>query len=258
MFSTVLRHPLDLNTSAPVVFVQYLLAIAIVAGIKSYDRGYDRLPVRLKWPNDIYALDASKLSPGEKPPLTAADAPLSDAQRARYAKIGGILISTSYTPSTPFYTLVCGAGINVANAAPTTSLNALAAHYGLPPLAPEKLLAAILARFEVLYDRFCRLGFAGEIKRQYEVDWLHAGQTVRLDPEVNAGMEGGYVPGAGYGPRVEGEKCRVRGISEDWGLLVVDELVGEDGRERPSGRAFELQSDSNSFDFFKGLLKKKV
>ena len=34
LFSTVLRHSLSLSSSAPVVFVQYLAALAIIAGIK--------------------------------------------------------------------------------------------------------------------------------------------------------------------------------------------------------------------------------
>jgi biotin--protein ligase len=53
MFSTCIRYPLQSTTSSPVVFVQYLAAMAIVEGIKSYDRGYKDLPVKLKWPNDI-------------------------------------------------------------------------------------------------------------------------------------------------------------------------------------------------------------
>ena len=53
MFSTVIRHPISLTPQAPVVFLQYLAALAIVEGIKDYDLGYENLPVRLKWPNDI-------------------------------------------------------------------------------------------------------------------------------------------------------------------------------------------------------------
>ncbi len=52
-----------------------------------------------------------------------------------------------------------------------------------------------------------------------------------------------------------GLRCRVLGISRDWGLLRVEELAFGD---RPTGRVVELQSDSNSFDFFKGLVKRKV
>ena len=53
MFSTVIRHQMSLVGQAPVVFLQYLAALAIVEGIQTYDHGYQRIPVRLKWPNDI-------------------------------------------------------------------------------------------------------------------------------------------------------------------------------------------------------------
>ncbi len=47
---------MSLMAQAPVVFLQYLAALAIVEGIKTYDRGYEHMPVRLKWPNDICKL----------------------------------------------------------------------------------------------------------------------------------------------------------------------------------------------------------
>ena len=53
MFSIVVRHETSLTAKAPVVFLQYLAALAIVEGIKTYDKGYGNVPVRLKWPNDI-------------------------------------------------------------------------------------------------------------------------------------------------------------------------------------------------------------
>lgn len=65
---------------------------------------------------------------------------------------------------------------------------------------------------------------------------LHSNQIVRLE------MEGGA-------------KARIRGITMDWGLLKADEL---DEKDRPTGRVFTLYTDSNSFDFLKGLLKKKT
>lgn len=52
-----------------------------------------------------------------------------------------------------------------------------------------------------------------------------------------------------------GVRARIKGITRDYGLLLAEELGWED---RKTGKTFELQSDSNSFDFFKGLLKKKV
>ena len=53
MFSTVVCHDLSATPNAPVVFLQYLAALAIVEGIRSYDLGYQDIQVKLKWPNDI-------------------------------------------------------------------------------------------------------------------------------------------------------------------------------------------------------------
>lgn len=44
-----------ITTVAPVIFIQYLAAIAIVEGVKSYDASYQDMPLKLKWPNDICA-----------------------------------------------------------------------------------------------------------------------------------------------------------------------------------------------------------
>ena len=57
MFSTVVRHPMSVTSKAPVVFLQYLAALAIVEGVHSYDKGYQTLPLKLKWPNDICTSD---------------------------------------------------------------------------------------------------------------------------------------------------------------------------------------------------------
>jgi biotin---protein ligase len=158
MFSVVLRHPISLSSSAPVVFIQYLAALAIVQGITSYDTGYQNVPVKLKWPNDIYALD----------PTAAAD---SDK---RYVKIGGILVNSSYSGND--YTLVVGIGVNVTNAAPTTSLNALLGAKGTQALQAftlEKLLARILTCFESIYTRFRRRGWDDGLNAEYLKWWLH-------------------------------------------------------------------------------------
>ncbi|KAH8808558.1 biotin-protein ligase [Xylogone sp. PMI_703] len=215
IFSTVIRHPMELSNTAPVVFIQYLAAIAIVEGIKSYDLGYSDVPVKLKWPNDIYAKDPTK--PGKNV----------------YVKIGGILVNSSYSSGN--YDLVVGIGINTTNQAPTTSLNAL-----LPPhlaqFTLEKLLARILTKFEDIYIRFRRNGFDKHLENIYYGHWLHTDQIVTLETEGGA-------------------RARIKGITTDWGLLQAEELGWED---RPTGKVWELQSDSNSFDFLKGLLKRKV
>ena len=53
MFSLVVRHPMALMPRAPVVFLQYLAALAVVEGVHTYVPGCGELPIRLKWPNDI-------------------------------------------------------------------------------------------------------------------------------------------------------------------------------------------------------------
>lgn len=138
-----------------------------------------------------------------------------------------------------------GIGLNATNASPTTSLNALAQALSstgtstkkpLEPITLEKLLARILTVFEELYIRFLRTGFDRVFEEMYYDDWLHMHQVVTLE-------EAG------------GAKARIKGITRDYGLLVAEELGWGD---RPTGRVWQLQSDSNSFDFFRGLVRRKV
>lgn len=217
MFSTIIHHTLAMSQNAPVIFIQYLAALAIVQGIKGYAPGYEKIPVKLKWPNDIYAQ-----LPG------SANNPV--------VKIGGILVNSSYSGTN--YDIVCGIGLNLSNALPTTSLNLLASSQN-PPLKAfthEKLLASILAHFESIYATFLQTGFSREMEGEYYDNWLHTNQLVTLESEG-------------------GVKARIKGITRDWGLLLAEELGWED---RPTGRLITLQSDSNSFDFFRGLVRRKV
>ncbi|RCH84391.1 biotin holocarboxylase synthetase, partial [Rhizopus stolonifer] len=70
-FSIVLRHSLQFR-NAPVVFVQYIIALAVVESIRSRP-GYEHIPLRLKWPNDIYIETKESLK-----------------------KVGGLLINSSF------------------------------------------------------------------------------------------------------------------------------------------------------------------
>lgn len=69
----------------------------------------------------------------------------------------------------------------------------------------------------------------------YYGHWLHSGQIVTLESE--------------------GVMCRIKEVEREWGLLVVEELGWE---LRPTGKILTLQTDSNSFDFLKGLIRRKV
>ncbi|TLD06229.1 uncharacterized protein PgNI_08915 [Pyricularia grisea] len=217
MFSVLINHPGHLMTTRPIVFIQYLAAVAIVEAIQGYDKGYEKMQVRLKWPNDIYCRDPTK---PEGPP--------------HYVKIGGILANCSYSSGN--YQIVLGVGINTNNSRPTTSLRALAEAAGLPPLKLEQLLARILTRMEARYNGFTMKGFSGELEGAYYRHWLHSDQVVTLE------MEGGV-------------RAKIRGITKDWGMLVAEELGLGD---RTTGRTFALQSDENSFDYWRGLVKRKI
>lgn len=155
MFSTVIWHPISLAHSSPVVFVQYLAAMAVVQGVHAYARGYDKIGLRLKWPNDVYA------------PLPDA---VKEGQR-EYVKVSGVLVNSTYSGES--YGLVVGVGVNVANAAPTVGLDLLAKQAGLEPFVREVLLARILASFEGLYGGFCRQGWDARMEEVYYGMWLH-------------------------------------------------------------------------------------
>lgn len=51
--STVINHPAHLAASRPIVFLQYLAAIATVEAVRSYGPGYNNLDLKIKWPNDV-------------------------------------------------------------------------------------------------------------------------------------------------------------------------------------------------------------
>ncbi|KAI9758881.1 MAG: hypothetical protein M4579_002765 [Chaenotheca gracillima] len=236
ILSTCIRHPHEVAGKSPVIFVQYIAALAIVDAVHSYDTGYQNVPIKLKWPNDIYALD-----------------PTRPAREGHYVKIGGILVNSSFVGKE--FLLVVGIGLNTTNAAPTTSLNALLPRH-LAPFTLEKLLARILVSFETIYHRFLRSGFSTDLQAMYYSHWLHTSlqgwafqsdQIVTIDPSSNPNA----TPNASTPPM----RARIKGITTDWGFLKAEELGWED---RPTGRMVELQSDSNSFDFLKGLIRRKV
>jgi biotin---protein ligase len=74
------------------------------------------------------------------------------------------------------------------------------------------------------------------LEERYYAHWLHSGQKVTLE-------------------NVGGVKAKVIGITRDWGMLKVEEV---DEQGRGSGRVWALQSDENSFDYWKGLVKRKI
>ncbi|KAI1754619.1 class II aaRS and biotin synthetase [Xylaria castorea] len=227
LFSTCVRHPFDSCRTSPVLFVQYIVSVAIVEAVKSYADGYEHFPVKIKWPNDIYVEESRNTT------------------QPTMAKIGGILVQSSTFEKE--YLLVVGVGLNTTNASPTTSLTRVldtlnVGRIGgnlpiLEPLSPEKLLARILVVFERLYIDFRIHGWDQTLKELYTKNWLHSNQIVTIES-------------------IDGRpRGRIIGISSTTSNLLVQEL-GNDNQ--PTGQIHELGPDGNSFDFFHGLLKSKV
>lgn len=79
MFSILLRIPLTSIPTNKLVFVQYLVSLAIVEACRNEGvLGKKGRDVRLKWPNDIYAV-------------------VHGGEGEQRKKIGGVLVNTSFS-----------------------------------------------------------------------------------------------------------------------------------------------------------------
>ncbi|KAF9949602.1 biotin holocarboxylase synthetase [Mortierella alpina] len=237
-FSMVLRHPVQ-ATHASAVFVQYLVALAVVESVCSLP-GYEDLPLRLKWPNDIYA---------EAPldhPSQAEAARARDGQPAgpKMIKIGGVLVNSNFSGSE--FLLVIGCGVNATNPNPTTSINHLIRYHNkatgrnLQEFSQETLLAHILVKLEEFHKQFLGgngRGFA-QFEEMYYKRWLHTYAMVTLTTMT---------------PH---RRVRIQGVTLDYGLLRTI-AVDEQGRDIV-GEEYRLQPDGNSFDMLKGLISLKA
>lgn len=152
-------------------------------------------------------------------------------------KVGGILCQSTYREG--HFQLVAGLGLNLDNEQPTTCINRLleeeAGRLGLTPPRPvgrEELLAALLQDLEDMTGVLLAQGF-GPLRDLYLSRWLHSGQAVQAEAEE---------PGVGV------VHMTIEGIAPSGFLL------GRDAR----GQGFELHPDGNSFDFMRGLIRKKV
>ncbi|KAG0298564.1 biotin holocarboxylase synthetase, partial [Dissophora globulifera] len=218
-FSMVLRHPVQAR-HASAVFVQFLVALAVVESVCSLP-GYEDVPLKLKWPNDIYA-----------------EAPVEDGQqeqgrlegRPKMVKIGGVLVNSNFNGSE--FLLVIGCGVNTTNPNPTTSINHIIRYHNkvtgkaLALFSQETLLAHILVKLEEMYDLFLHgdgTGFA-QLEQLYYRRWLHSNAFVTLTTMT---------------PH---RKVRIQGITLDYGLLRTVE-VDEQGCDLEGGKEFRLQPD---------------
>jgi|TARA_B110000967_G_scaffold196758_1_gene227735 biotin--protein ligase len=178
--------------------------------------------VRIKWPNDLYSGGA---------------------------KIGGVLCTSTFVDGQ--FDVVIGVGINLDNETPTTCVNEIIAKrweellreangsgsestentYITPePTYREHLTASFMNRFEALAGLLNASDSFASLEPSYLRQWLHTEQSVVLEEP------GGNV------------QVTVKGLTKSGYLLANDS----------SGQRFELHPDGNSFDFFKGLVRKKL
>ncbi|VEU24075.1 DEKNAAC105247 [Brettanomyces naardenensis] len=231
--STLHKLPLPSAQRSPIVFLQYLSAMAFTKAIWEYGEGYSEVPLRIKWPNDIYIL---------LPDYIGKNLPKNSTE-ATHAKVGGIIVNANVIDDN--YYLVVGSGLNVSNAAPTTSINMVidamnkywqekGINKHLDRIKIEKLLAKYLSIFNSMFNVFRDQGFRPFIDSYYQM-WFHSNQIVHILSEGNA-------------------RAQIVGITPDWGLLLAREI---DSNDKPTGTMYELQPDGNSFDMFRGLISKK-
>jgi biotin--protein ligase len=242
----------------------------------------DSLPLRVKWPNDIYcswdgplgggggagSSSSAAPDPSPSPSLQAIPDPRDPTGLPPVVKIGGALIHTTFSGGGKFSVLT-GVGLNVSNRAPTTCLDALleralpsagqqggleaAAARGGVAVRREVLLAHVLARLDACFASLEARGFA-PLERRYLAAWLHSGQRLALaGPEQGGPAPGSPVAmaaaaGEGGGGKAGGAVITVAGLSPSGFLLGVDDAGGQ----------YELTPDGNSLDMMAGLLRRRL
>ncbi|KAL5558348.1 hypothetical protein UlMin_034559 [Ulmus minor] len=148
-------------------------------------------------------------------------------------KVGGVLCTSTYASKK--FNVSVGIGLNVDNEKPTTCLNAFLKE--LPVAAyqfsREDILAAFFNKFEFFFNLFIEQGFQ-PLEELYYKTWLHSGQRVIVQ-EKNE-------------DQVVENVVTIQGLTSSGYLLAL----GDDNQ------MYELHPDGNSFDFFKGLVRRKL
>lgn len=150
-------------------------------------------------------------------------------------KVGGILCTSTYKSRK--FNVSAGIGLNIDNQKPTTCLNAVLQRLGYTAnqLQREDIIAAFFNKFESFYDIFISQGFQA-LEILYYKTWLHSGQRV-IVLEKNESED-----------LVSENVVTIQGLTPSGYLLAATD----------DGQIWELHPDGNSFDFFKGLVRRKL
>ncbi|KAI3771425.1 hypothetical protein L6452_02589 [Arctium lappa] len=149
-------------------------------------------------------------------------------------KVGGILCTSTYRSKK--FNVSAGVGLNVDNDKPTTSLNAalrkLTSGY---QLRREDITSAFFNKFEYLFHILINQGFQ-PLEELYYKAWLHSGQRIIVQ-EKSEDQD-----------LLLENVVTVQGLTPSGYLLAIAD----------NGEMCELHPDGNSFDFFKGLVRRKL
>lgn len=150
-------------------------------------------------------------------------------------KVGGILCTSTYKSKK--FNVSAGIGLNVNNQKPSVCLNAALESLGCVTglLQREDIVAAFFNKFESFYDIFTSQGFQA-LEELYYKTWLHSGQRVVVQ-ERSENQE-----------HLSENVVTIQGLTKSGYLLAITE----------DGQTCELHPDGNSFDFFKGLVRRKL
>ncbi|XP_041865325.1 biotin--protein ligase isoform X2 [Melanotaenia boesemani] len=201
MFTLRLQVELSSRLGQRISFLQHLVALAVVEAVCTLP-GYEDIDLKVKWPNDIYYSNLMKL--------------------------GGVLVTSTFTGST--FHLLIGCGFNVTNSNPTVCINDLIQQYNrhnscnLQELSCSQLIARTVTCLDGLISSFQHGGPAAILPTYYK-RWLHSGTHVRLWSE-------------------EGPEAQVVGLDENGFLQVHSKEQG----------LVSVEPDGNSFDMLKNLV----
>ena len=224
-------------------FVQYIISLALIRSVKSIN-GCDCLPIKIKWPNDIYAKVGRKSMVSSE--AVGKDGFTEPPKHGDYVKIGGVLCQSTYDYQSKSFAVVVGVGLNVLNEHPTTCLERLRKNLsGVEDRGREISRATVLASFlntvEPMIELFNSDGFQ-PFQEEYLEHWLHSRQTVTAVDLARGSQDQENMP-------EDGIPLTITGIAESSGLLAMDPSTGQQ---------YELLPDGNSLDFMRGLLKRKL
>ncbi|WOK94758.1 biotin--protein ligase 2 isoform X1 [Canna indica] len=149
-------------------------------------------------------------------------------------KVGGILCTSTYRSKK--FNVCAGIGLNLDNEKPTTCLNAVLRETNSASicLRREDVLASFFNKFDYLFKIFLDQGFQS-LEELYCETWLHSGQKVVIVEKLEGQPEENVI-------------VTVQGLTSSGYLLATDE----------DNKCYELHPDGNSFDFFKGLVRRKL